>query len=69
MTTTRFHLTTTDRIDQFGGEPTHGNIVIDDGSYRSTVNFDHACYDIEFVEQCLDGDENVISYSSEIIEG
>lgn len=58
---TRFHVVFKDQVSTFG-DMTVSGVAIDDG-FKGI--FDYAGDDAEFVEQCLNDDENVVSFSSE----
>lgn len=65
MTTTRYHITTTERINEYGGNPVISGTILDDGNFLALVNFEDA--DTDFIESCMDEDDNIISYRVETI--
>lgn len=66
MTLTRYHLTTATKISTYGGNPVVSGTNLGDGTYRALVDFQDA--DIEWVEECLDADDNVLSYRAEALQ-
>ena len=68
MTKTRYHLTLTEQISEYAGVPTRSNIVLSDGTFLALVDLNHSEFDIDFVEECMENDENILSYRAEIIE-
>lgn len=67
MNTTRYHLTTVEQISEYAGVPTRSNIIQSDGTFLALVDLDHSEFDIDFVEECMENDENIVSYRAEDI--
>ena len=65
MNITRYHLTTVNQINEYGGNPAISGTILDDGNYLTLVNFEDA--DTDFVESCMDNDPNIIFYRAENI--
>ena len=65
MSITRYHLTLTEQINQFGGNPIISGTILSDGTFRALVDFEDA--DTDFIEQTMEENENILSYSSETL--
>lgn len=65
MTITRYHLTTTEKINEFGGHNVISGTILENGTFRAVIDFeDTDAESIEFIENCMEEDDNILSYTS-----
>ena len=65
MVITRYHLTLINQIDHYGDATVISGTILSDVLFRALVDFDNA--DTEFIEGCMEIDENIVAYRAEVL--
>ena len=60
---TRYHLTLREKIDHYGESTVISGALLSEGTFRALIDWAGDC---DWLEECLDADENVVSYTTSI---
>lgn len=60
MSLNHYRIITAEKINTYAGNPLISDTILSDGTYRSLIQLDG---DADFLEECLEADDNVLAYS------